>query len=128
MSPGRQANNQGDVSMSNRVLRKPVALAIGAALATSIAAAGVAQASSFAVNALGSGYMLSAGDPPAGGEKPAEGKCGEGKCGADKKGEGKCGEGKCGEGKCGADKKGEGKCGEGKCGADKKKEEEKPKA
>jgi uncharacterized low-complexity protein len=108
--------------MSNRVLRKPVALAIGAALATTIAAAGVAQASAFAVNALGSGYMLAAGD-----EKAKEGKCGEGKCGADKKAEGKCGEGKCGEGKCGADKKAEGKCGEGKCGADKKKEEEKPK-
>lgn len=82
--------------MSNRVLRKPVALAIGAALATTIAAAGVAQASAFAVNALGSGYMLAAGD-----EKAKEGKCGEGKCGGDHKGE----EGKCGEGKCGADKK-----------------------
>ena len=81
--------------MSNRVLRKPVALAIGAALATTIAAAGVAQASSFAVHALGAGYMLAAGD-----EKAKEGKCGEGKCGADKKAEGKCG-----EGKCGADKK-----------------------
>jgi len=122
--------------MSNRVIKKPVAVAIGAALISSIAAAGVAQASAYAVSSLGSGYMLSAGDPPAAapaeGEKPAEGKCGEGKCG-DKKGEGKCGEGKCGEGKCGADKKGEGKCGEGKCGegkcgADKKPEEEKPKA
>jgi uncharacterized low-complexity protein len=84
--------------MSKRVIKKPVALAIGAALATSIAAAGVAQASSFAVSALGSGYMLAAGE--GGGEegKPAdcEGKCGEGKCG-----EGKCGEGKCGQGKCG---------------------------
>ena len=113
--------------MSNRVTKKPVAVAIGAALITSIAAAGVAHASAFAVSSLGSGYMLSAGDPPAGGEKPAEGKCGEGKCG-----EGKCGADKKGEGKCGADKKGEGKCGEGKCGegkcgADKKPEEEKPK-
>ena len=104
--------------MSNRVLKRPVALAIGAALATTIAAAGVAQASSFAVNALGSGYMLAAGD-----EKAKEGKCGEGKCGGDhKKAEGKCGEGKGG----GDHKKAEGKCGEGKCGADKK-EEEKPK-
>lgn len=108
--------------MSNRVLRKPVALAIGAALMTSLGAAGVAQASSYAVSALGAGYMLAGGEE----EKAKEGKCGEGKCGADKKAEGKCGEGKCGEGKCGADKKAEGKCGEGKCGADKK-EEEKPK-
>ncbi|MGQ0384696.1 MAG: HvfA family oxazolone/thioamide-modified RiPP metallophore [Gammaproteobacteria bacterium] len=85
--------------MSNRVLSKPVALAIGAALATSLAAAGTAQASSFAVNALGSGYMLAAGEH-GGGDKAKEGKCGEGKCGGDKKAEGKCG-----EGKCGADKK-----------------------
>jgi len=41
--------------MSNRVLKKPVALAIGAALAMSVAAAGTAQASSFAVNALAVG-------------------------------------------------------------------------
>ena len=102
--------------MSNRVLRKPVALAIGAALMTSLGAAGVAQASPYAVSALGAGYMLVGEE-----EKGKEGKCGEGKCGADKKAEGKCG-----EGKCGADKKGEGKCGEGKCGADKK-EEDKPK-
>jgi len=92
--------------MSNRVLKKPVALAIGAALMTSLATAGAAHASLFAVNALGTGYMLAAGDA-AGDEKPAEGKCGEGKCGADKKAEGKCGEGKCGEGKCGGDKKDE---------------------
>lgn len=102
--------------MSNRVLRKPIALAIGAALVTSLAAAGVAQASSYGVSALGAGYMLAGGEDE---------KAKEGKCGADKKAEGKCG-----EGKCGADKKAEGKCGadknaEGKCGADKK-EEEKP--
>ena len=107
--------------MSIRVLKKPVAVAIGAALMSSLAAAGAAHAGSFAVNALGAGYMLAAGDAT-GDEKAKEGKCGEGKCGADKKAEGKCG-----EGKCGADKKAEGKCGEGKCGADKKKEEaEKP--
>ena len=111
--------------MSNRVMSKPVALAIGAALVTSLATAGAAHASSFTVNALASGYMLAAGDS-AGDEKAKEGKCGEGKCGGDKKAEGKCGEGKCGEGKCGGDKKAEGKCGEGKCGSDKKAEEEKP--
>ena len=72
--------------MSNRVMRKPVALAIGAALVTSLATAGAAHASSFAVNALASGYMLAAGDS-AGDEKAKEGKCGEGKCGGDKKAE-----------------------------------------
>jgi len=123
--------------MSNRVVKKPVALVIGAALITSLATAGAAHASSFAVNALGTGYMLAAGDT-VGDEKAKEGKCGEGKCGTDKKAEGKCGEGKCGadkttegkcgEGKCGGDKKmAEGKCGEGKCGGDKKDEAEKPK-
>ena len=61
--------------MSNRVIKKPVAVAIGAALISSIAVAGIAQASAFAVSSLGSGYMLSAGDPPAAApaeEKPAE--------------------------------------------------------
>ncbi|HLG53524.1 MAG TPA: hypothetical protein VI339_06435 [Steroidobacteraceae bacterium] len=53
--------------MSNRVLKKPVALAIGAALAMSVAAAGTAQASSFAVNALAVGYMLAGGE--CGGDK-----------------------------------------------------------
>ena len=106
--------------MSNRVLRKPVALAIGAALVTSLAAAGMAQASSYAVSALGAGYMLAGGED----QKAKEGTCGADKKAEGKCGEGKCGEGKCGEGKCGADKKAEGKCGEGKCGADKKAEGE----
>jgi hypothetical protein len=57
--------------MSNRVLKKPVALAIGAALAMSIAATGTAQASSFAVNALAAGYMLAGGES-AGDTKEAE--------------------------------------------------------
>jgi uncharacterized low-complexity protein len=90
-------------------------LALGAAIAGSLAAVSVAHANPFSLTALGTAYMAD----------------GEGKCGGDKaKGEGKCGEGKCGgdkakgEGTCGGDKaKGEGKCGEGKCGA--KKEGEK---
>jgi uncharacterized low-complexity protein len=115
--------------MSIRVNRKPVAVAIGAALISSIAVAGVAQASAYAVSALGTGYMLAAGEPQATPATPATPAAP-----ADEKAkEGKCGEGKCGEGKCGADKKaegkcGEGKCGEGKCGADKKPAEEKPEA
>ncbi len=93
--------------MTKTTLKKPVALAIGAAIAGSMAVAGVAQAGTFSATDLGKGYVQLASSH---GDKGEEGKCGEGKCGADKKGE---------EGSCGADKKGE----EGKCGADKKGEE-----
>jgi uncharacterized low-complexity protein len=90
--------------MSDKNL-KPVTVAVGAALATSVGAVSVASADTtpFAMTALSSGYM-------------ADVHFGEGnKCGGDDaKGE----EGKCGEGKCGGDdaKGEEGKCGEGKCG------------
>jgi len=113
--------------MSQKSTKKPLAIALGAAFVTSLAATPVANAAEnpFAMSELTSGYMVA---------EMAEGKCGEGKCGGDKaKAEGKCGEGKCGgdkakaEGKCGGDKAdaegkamGEGKCGEGKCGGDKK--------
>lgn len=90
---------------------KSLALAVGTALAASLASVSAANADStpFAMNALSSGYM---GDATYGGhgdkgkdkeegeehdeEKGEEGKCGEGKCGGDKGEEGKCGEGKCG--------------------------------
>ena len=98
---------------------KPLAMALGATLAASMATTALAAENPFTSQTLESGYKVM-----------AEGKCGEGKCGeakSDKEGkcgEGKCGEekakkeGKCGEGKCGEDKtKKEGKCGEGKCGA-----------
>jgi len=112
--------------MSEKHLKKHVALAVGAALATSLAAVSVAHAASpFSVTSLASAYMAP-GEGSCGGEKAAEGKCGgekaaEGKCGGEKAAEGKCGgekaaEGKCGEGKCGGEKGAEGKCGEGKCG------------
>jgi uncharacterized low-complexity protein len=95
-------------------------LALGAAIAGSLAAVSVAQANPFSLTALGSAYMAAAAGDAGADKAKGEGKCGEGKCGADKaKGEGKCGEGKCGANKA----KGEGKCGEGKCGA--KKEGEK---
>ena len=115
--------------MSQKSTKKPLAIALGAAFITSLAAAPVANAAEnpFAMSELSSGYMVA---------EMAEGKCGEGKCGGEKtKAEGKCGEGKCGgdktkaEGKCGGDKAGaegadkakaEGKCGEGKCGGEKK--------
>jgi uncharacterized low-complexity protein len=99
--------------MKKMHMKKPVALAIGAAMASSMAFASVAQAAPFATTDLAQGYAQFMGEGSCGGEKGKEGKCGEGKCGTDKKGaegekkpaEGKCGEGKCGEGKCGGDKK-----------------------
>ena len=97
---------------------KPVAAALGATFAVSLAASPLAGAAEnpFNMTELAGGYMV------AGHDADAEGKCGEGKCGEGKdKGEGKCGEGKDkGEGKCGEGKCGEGKDdGEGKCGGDK---------
>ena len=96
--------------MSEKKVIKPVALAVGAALAGTFALSGAVNAdtveSPFSMSTLSAGYMLGTG----------EGSCGEGSCGgdSDKKGEGSCGEGSCGEG--GHDKKGEGSCGEGSCG------------
>lgn len=112
--------------MSEKKVVKPVALAVGAALASSFALAGTAHADGisnpFSMSTLSVGYMLGEGEGSCGegscgeGEdKDGEGACGEGSCGAkdDKKGEGACGEGSCGEG----DKEGEGACGEGSCGS-----------
>ena len=110
--------------MSDRKVVKPVALAVGAALASSFAMGGIANADSidspFAMSSLSAGYMLGHGEGSCGGdkEKKGEGSCGEGSCGGDKEKEG---EGSCGEGSCGGDKdkEGEGSCGEGSCGGDK---------
>jgi uncharacterized low-complexity protein len=55
-------------------------LALGAAIAGSLAAVSAAQANPFSLTALGSAYM--AGDSDT---KGTEGKCGEGKCGANMK-------------------------------------------
>ena len=118
--------------MAEKKVVKPIALAVGAALASSFAIGGIANADTvdnpFAMSALSAGYMLGAGEGSCGGDK--EGKDKEGACGGDKEGEGKCGEGSCGvdkkgEGACGGDKEGEGSCGgdkegEGSCGSDKK--------
>ena len=114
--------------MSQESTKNPLSIALGAAFATSLAAAPIASAADnpFAMSELSSGYMVA--------DSHMEGKCGEGKCG-----EGKCGAGKAGttatkgadkmmeEGKCGGDKAGkEGNCGsnkttaEGKCGSNKK--------
>ncbi len=107
--------------MSDKKVVKPVALAVGAALASSFALTGVAIAKSvdspFEMSSLESGYMLglneTTGDKK---DKGGEGSCGEGSCG---EGKDKGGEGSCGEGSCGDDKGGEGSCGEGSCGGDK---------
>ena len=99
--------------MSEKKVIKPIALAVGAALAGSFAIAGAVNAeetasSPFQMASLDSGYMLGEGEGKCGEDKKGEGACGE-----DKKGEGACGEGSCGEA---GDKEGEGKCGEGSCG------------
>ena len=124
--------------MSDNKVAKPVAVAVGLALAGSLGISSVASAdvgaSPFAMTTLSAGYMLGAGEGNCGGDKgeKAEGSCGgdkgekaEGSCGGDKEDkqdtdtEGDSDEGKDAEGKCGEDKDAEGKCGEGKCGGDK---------
>ena len=104
--------------MAEKKVIKPVALAVGAALAGSFAISGAVNAadtaeSPFSISSLEVGYMLGEGEGKCGGDKKGEGSCGEGSCGEDKKGEGSCGEGSCGEAD---DKNGEGSCGEGSCG------------
>ena len=81
--------------MSQKFNLKPLAIAAGTALVTSLASTTVANAAEnpFVMSELSGGYMVA---------EMAEGKCGEGKCGAEKKMDK---EGKCGEGKCGAEKK-----------------------
>ncbi len=124
--------------MSEKKVVKPVALAVGAALAGTFAISGAVNADSiespFTMSTMSAGYMLgtgegSCGEGSCGEDKKGEGSCGEGSCGGDKEGEGSCGEGhdkdkgegscggdKEGEGSCGGEKEGEGKCGEGSCG------------
>ena len=84
--------------------KKPVAIAVSAALASGLLLSG----SAFASTPLVQGYLLGA---DAAGTKAAEGNCGgdkaaEAKCGADKGAEGKCGEGTCGMAKMDTDKDG----------------------
>lgn len=99
--------------MHNNKRLKPAALALGATFAATVAASGVASATTphgnpFAMSDLHSGYTQLA-------EKAKDGKCGEGKCSADKlKAKQKATEGKCGEDKVkevAKPKTGEGKCG-----------------
>ena len=62
--------------MSKKTSMKPLAAAIGTALATTLAAVPAANADQnpFGLTELSSGYMVAG----------AEGKCGEGKCGGSK--------------------------------------------
>ena len=122
--------------MSEKKIIKPVALAVGAALAGSFAlGSSIANADSvespFAMSTMTVGYMLGA-EGSCGGDK--EGKDAEASCGGDKEGdadgdkdsEAHCGGDKDGEAHCGGDKEGdaddkdaEGSCGEGSCGGSK---------
>ena len=108
--------------MSKKTELKPLAAAVGVALAASVFTipAANAEENPFEITTLSSGYMVAGSEGSCGegkcgeGKDKAEGSCGEGKCGEGKdKAEGSCGEGKCGEGK----DKAEGSCGEGKCGS-----------
>ena len=79
-----------------------LALAVGAALGATLAAAPAAAASPFGLAELSAGYMLggaAAAQDAATDQKDAEGKCGEDAAAKDK------------EGSCGEDKKAEGQCG-----------------
>ncbi len=99
--------------MSNEEKVKMLKIALGTAVASTLGAVGVANASQpsgdvFAMEELSSGYLTAGGH--------LEGGCGADREGGDKEG-GDDKEG--GEGSCGGDKsEGEGKCGEGKCGGD----------
>lgn len=109
--------------MSEKKVMKPIALAVGAALAGTFALAGPAAAGGvdnpFEITDLRAGYMLGESEGACGGSKEDKG---EGACGGDKEGEGSCGGSgdKEGEGSCGesGDKEGEGSCGEGSCGSE----------
>ena len=73
--------------MSKKVLKTPLALAIGAALTASLAGA-AAQAATFEMTTLSSAYMA-AGDPASADAKDAKAK--EGEKAAEKGKEGSCG-------------------------------------
>ncbi|WP_297529280.1 HvfA family oxazolone/thioamide-modified RiPP metallophore [Thiohalobacter sp.] len=120
--------------MSNQSTRKPLAVALGAAFATSLSTGAIAADNPFSSTELSGGYMTAemegkcgsmnkAGKPAAKmQDRMKEGKCGEGKCGGMNKADkpaAKMKEGKCGEGKCGGMTKAEkatSKMKEGKCG------------
>ncbi|ACT48868.1 hypothetical protein [Methylotenera mobilis] len=102
--------------------QKTISLAIGGALALSVAVANAAE-NPFALKTLATGYQVA----DAHDTKAADGKCGTGKCGtAEKAKEMKMKDAKCGTSKTGsAEKAKEGSCGgekakEGSCSGEKK--------
>jgi uncharacterized low-complexity protein len=116
--------------MSQKITNKPLAYAVGAALAGTLSAGAVAAAENpFGITPLDGGYMqLASSHEGSCGGKKAEGACGgekksEGSCGGEKKSEGSCGGEKKSEGSCGGNAAPatmpEGKCGTGKCGSNK---------
>ncbi|HJP03577.1 MAG: hypothetical protein QGH46_08580 [Gammaproteobacteria bacterium] len=90
--------------MSKQAIRRPLALALGAAVISTMGVAGIANAEEgegiFAMEELMSGQLLAGAHE--------EGGCGEDKDSGEGEDEGSCGED-------GGD--GEGSCGEGKCGS-----------
>ena len=97
--------------MSKKSIKTPLAAAVGAAFASSLLGAGVANAAEnpFSMTELGQGYQVADANNK-------EGKCGEGKCGSSKtKSSAQGMEKEMGEGKCGTSEMGKGK--EGQCGA-----------
>jgi uncharacterized low-complexity protein len=89
--------------MSKQAIRKPLSIALGAVVVTSLGLAGVASASTseadiFSMEELTNGY-LTAGAHETKDEGEDNGDEGEDNGGEDKEG----GEGSCGEGKCGGD-------------------------
>ena len=95
--------------MSKQSIRKPLGIVLGAAIAASLGATGIANADTgediFSMDELTSGYLTAGShleggcgaDRDTGDEEDGDEKGGEGSCGENKDGEGKCGEGKCGE-------------------------------
>ena len=113
--------------MNKKSSIKPLAFALGTAIATTLSSTAVVNAAEnpFGMTELSGGYMVTAA---------TEGKCGgsmkaksdtETKCGANKAADKAGKDGKCGAGKTSDKTAREGKCGEGKCGANKMKMKEK---
>ena len=101
--------------MSNKSKLKPIALAVGAAFATTLAMSPVASASQnpFAMNQLDAGYKLAASTEGNCGANKAKEKAKESNCGANKAKE------KAKEANCGANKAKEKAKKEANCGANK---------
>ena len=93
--------------MSDKKTMKPLCLAVGAALAASMAPVGAASADEaglFSLTSLANGHMVRMLND----DSDSEGSCGEGRCGGDTGAEGGDTDA---EGSCGGDTDAEGSCG-----------------